>query len=214
MFMHALRRRMCALGTVLGLGIVLPLATGATPASAQAVLTVTKTHEGNFARGGEGVYIITVTNTGNEETIGNVRITDNMPLGLTRTGLTVAVNGNGGINCPVNGPSGFACDADLDAGTSIEIEVTVAVSSDAPCTVTNTVSVSGLADQVLISASDPTTITGTGCGNGNGGGGDGSILPVDLNGVVTAFNNISTNNNLLSPGATNTTNQNLGINAP
>ncbi len=68
MSMHTLRRRMSALGAVVGLGVVLPFTTVATPAFAQAHLTVTKTHEGNFARGGKEVYTITVTNTGNEAT--------------------------------------------------------------------------------------------------------------------------------------------------
>lgn len=63
--------------------------------------------------------------------------------------------------------------------------------------------------------SDPTPITGATCPNGNGnGGGGGSILPVSLNGIIPMFNNISTNNNILSPGGKNQTNQNLGINAP
>lgn len=63
---HGLRRRMSALGTVVGLGVTLPFALSATPAHAQPILSVDKSHEGNFARGGQGVYTITVTNSGDE----------------------------------------------------------------------------------------------------------------------------------------------------
>ncbi|WP_370413160.1 hypothetical protein [Streptomyces fradiae] len=44
---------------------------------------------------------------------------------------------------------------------------------------------------------------------GNNGGGGGSILPINLSGVLPMFNNISVNNNINSPGASNTTTQNL-----
>ncbi|MFE2992252.1 hypothetical protein [Streptomyces sp. NPDC059262] len=43
---------------------------------------------------------------------------------------------------------------------------------------------------------------------------DGSILPINLNGVIPMFNNISINNNIKSPGASNTTTQDFGVNAP
>ncbi|MCB5166972.1 putative Ig domain-containing protein [Streptomyces bambusae] len=39
--------------------------------------------------------------------------------------------------------------------------------------------------------------------NNAGGGGGGSILPINLSGVLTMFNNIPINNNVLSPGSTN-----------
>ncbi|WP_159026497.1 hypothetical protein [Streptomyces vietnamensis] len=51
-------------------------------------------------------------------------------------------------------------------------------------------------------------------GNNGGGNGSGSILPINLSGILPMFNNISINNNLKSPGATNTTTQNLGLNTP
>ena len=49
---------------------------------------------------------------------------------------------------------------------------------------------------------------------GNNGGDNGSILPINLSGIIPMFNNISVNNNIKSPGASNTTTQNLGLNAP
>lgn len=152
-----------------------------------------------------------------------MRIADQFPQGLTFVTFDNLVAGPGVVVlCPSNpGGTGFICDAAFDASSSLSFDVTVNVAADAPCgTVNNIVTLSGpLEEGILASASDPTRITGgtcpTGTGTGGGGGGGGgSILPVDLNGVVTLFNNINTNNNLHSPGATNTTNQNLGINAP
>jgi hypothetical protein len=49
---------------------------------------------------------------------------------------------------------------------------------------------------------------------GNNGGGNVSILPVNLSGIFPMFNNISTNDNINSPGAINTTTQDFDLNAP
>ncbi|MFC9296420.1 hypothetical protein ACFTWH_12265 [Streptomyces sp. NPDC057011] len=218
MFLHTLRRRLSALGAVLGLSIALPLATGATPAHAVANLHVTKSHTGNFVRGGQGVYHIVMSNTGTATT-GPVTISDNYPQGLTLNSIVDHVFPTGGSSAvcdpPLFGETGFVCVATFAANSAVTLDITLDVAPDAPCgVVTNTITVSEPAESILTSASDPTTITGNGCGNGDGGDGDTSILPVNVDGVVTAFNNTSTNNNLLSPGGTNTTNQNLGINAP
>ncbi|MEV8531263.1 hypothetical protein [Streptomyces sp. NPDC051211] len=67
MAIHTVRRRISALGTVLGLGIALPFTVGATPAS-EAQLDIVKTQVGEFTRGGQGVYRIRVANTGTEAT--------------------------------------------------------------------------------------------------------------------------------------------------
>ncbi|MFG2880296.1 hypothetical protein ACGFYU_35660 [Streptomyces sp. NPDC048337] len=214
MTMHTLRRRMSALGAVLGLAIGLPLTTGATPAHAVSQLNVKKSHEGSFVRGGQGIYHITISNTGTES--GSVHITDTLPQGLTMNDLainTFPVSGVDGECAPFT-EEGFVCDLVFGSYTAATFDLVVDISADAPCgAVTNTVNANE-SDNTPIAASDTTTITGTGCGNGGGGGGGDSILPVNLNGVVTLFNNVSTNNNLLSPGATNATNQNLGVNAP
>ncbi|MFC9307987.1 hypothetical protein ACFTWH_12270 [Streptomyces sp. NPDC057011] len=216
MFMHTLRRRMSALTAVLGLSIALPLTSGATPAYAVANLHVTKSHTGNFVRGGQGTYHITISNTG-DPTADEVIVRDDFPQGLTLNG-GVIVQGfpttGVAFSCPVQEETGIVCSVLFDANTAVTIDLTLDVAADAPCgVVPNTVTASEQAEGILVSASDPTTVTGTGCSDGDGDGGT-SILPVTLNGVVTPFNNISTNNNLLSPGATNTTRQNLGINAP
>ncbi|MFF5447516.1 hypothetical protein [Streptomyces sp. NPDC012888] len=215
MFMHKLRRGMSALGTVLALSIALPIATGATPAYAVAELQVTKSHEGIFMRGGQGVYHIVITNTGTATT-DSVSIVDILPEGLTLSGFTSSTNpvDPQGPSCFLQDP-GFACSYTFPASSTLTINATVDIAANAPCgPITNEVTVDEPAENISISASDTTTITGTGCPNGDGDGDGGSILPVNLSGVVTLFNNINTNNNLLSPGATNTTHQNLGINAP
>ncbi|MFE5807357.1 hypothetical protein [Streptomyces sp. NPDC056491] len=201
MTMHGLRRRMSALTAVVGLGIALPFALSATPAHAQAVLGVSKNHEGNFARGGQGVYNITVSNTGDEPAT-PLELTDNLPTGLTVADIQGSLSGaceatNSGTTVHCDG-FGLAPDA------STTFQVTVNVADNAPCSVTNTVTVTQEGGGTA-SDSDPTTITGGDCNGGNGGGG-GSILPINLNGIITAFNNISINNNINSPNGSNTSN--------
>jgi hypothetical protein len=73
-----------------------------------------------------------------------------------------------------------------------------------PCTFINTATVSGDGSKSA-TASNPTTATGGTCNGGNGGGG--SILPTNLNGILTMFNNVSTSNNINSSGGSNTINQ-------
>ncbi|MFC9297190.1 hypothetical protein ACFTWH_01650 [Streptomyces sp. NPDC057011] len=212
MFMHTLRHRMRALGAVLGLSLALPLATGATPAYAVPQLNVTKSHQGDFVRGGQGIYHITISNTGTESNV--VHITDTLPQGLTLDQFTPHTFPPGGVDgdCAPATEDGFECGLAFGAGTAATFDLVVDIAADAPCgPITNTVNTSS-SDTSPISVSDTTTITGTGCGNGDGDGD--SILPVNLDGVITLFNNISTNNNILSPEGKNTTHQNLGINAP
>ncbi|WP_405634397.1 DUF11 domain-containing protein [Streptomyces sp. NBC_00056] len=208
MTMHGLRRRMSALGTVVGLGVALPFALSATPAHAQPILSIDKSHEGNFARGGQGVYTITLSNSGDQGT--NVaQVTDNLPAGLTVTdigGTLPCEVTNGGSTIQCNGPISVAPNA------TFTLSVSVNIADNAPCSVANTVTVADEAGSPILSDSDPTTITGGDCDGGGGGGG--SILPINLNGVIPMFNNISINNNIKSPGATNTNTQNFGLNAP
>ncbi|MFF3675695.1 hypothetical protein ACFYYS_17070 [Streptomyces sp. NPDC002120] len=214
---QSFRRRMSALGTVLGLGIALPFALGATPAYAAAQLEITKTHSGNFAQGGQGTYTITVTNVGNEES-GKTVMTDALPTGLTLIEGLTTVEGTEGVtvSCLFTTFQQLDCESGaLPAGGGYTIQMTVGVTAEAPCALTNPVTVrdtrfEGTSD----SASDPTTIIGGDCGNGGGDGNGGSILPVNLSGVLPMFNNITTNNNVLSPGASNTSRQTFGVNAP
>ncbi|MEV8533983.1 hypothetical protein [Streptomyces sp. NPDC051211] len=92
--------------------------------------------------------------------------------------------------------------------------LTVLVHADAPCTVTNTATVMDASGALRDSASDPTPITGGECGDVGGDGNGGSILPVNLSGILPMFNNITTNNNINSPGASNVSSQTLRVNAP
>jgi uncharacterized repeat protein (TIGR01451 family) len=223
MAIHTLRRRFASLGTVLGLGITLPFAVGVTPAYAQAQLDITKTHEGDFPRGGQGIFTITVSNPGDEPTTNaGTRMTDTFPAGLTGATLEITQNTTGsGVGCFLNDPrTRVECETTgpIDPGGSYTVEVTMSVAQDAPCTVTNTATVIDIDGGTSASASDTVNIPGPNCngGNGgNGGNGDGtSILPINFSGLIPIYNNINTNNNINSPGASNTNNQNFQVNAP
>lgn len=217
MAISTFRRRVAALSTTLGLGIVLPFAVGVTPAYAQAQLDLTKSHAGEFRRGGHGFYQITLFNNGDQATDGGTHLSDVLPSGLTVISLNSQTEGTVNLNCAfLNAGSGFTCDTDsLEPGEGYTMIVTVTVAENAPCTVTNTVSVTDQAGVSRDTASDPTTIPGNGCnGSDDGGNNGGSILPVNLNGVIPMFNNITTNNNIGSPGASNTSNQAFDLNAP
>ncbi|MER5485964.1 hypothetical protein ABT024_22505 [Streptomyces sp. NPDC002812] len=202
---------MSALTSVLGLAIALPFAVGATPAQAQSNVTIDKSHEGTFVAGGQGVYTITLTNSSNEDS-GTIEFTDNLPPGLTATdtGGTFPFD-----VCDItNGGKTVHCGGFTFAGGSFEFTVTVAIADNAPCAVTNTVMGTETTAEGThaFSDSDPTTITGD-CNDDNGVGG-GSILPVNLNGVIPMFNNITINNNINSPGASNNSVQRFRVNAP
>jgi uncharacterized repeat protein (TIGR01451 family) len=212
MAIHTLRRRLAALGTVLGLGIAVPFAAGATPAYAQAQLEVTKTQVGEFTRGGLGTYRITVSNSGDEPTVfAGTRMRDTFPDGLTFEELRSVSNTTESLSC-LPAPDRLECESSaLDPGDGYVIEVDVNVPTDAPCVVTNTATVTEIDGALSDSSSETTNIPGPDCNGGDGGGG--SILPINLNGLIPMFNNITVNNNINSPGATNISNQTFGLNA-
>lgn len=168
-------------------------------------LSITKTHSGNFPQGGTGTYTVTVSNAAEAgETEGTVTVTDTLPAGVTPT----AASGTG-WDCAIAGQTVTCTRTDsLAPGAGYNpITITVAVGAGASCTFTNTATVSGGGSDPA-TANDPTTVSGGTCNGGNGGnGGGGSILPINLNGIFTMFNNISTSNNINSPGAGNTTSQ-------
>ncbi len=118
------------------------------------VLSITKTHSGNFTAGQNGTYSITVGNTGKLATSGTVTIQDFLPFGLIAT----AVSG-GGWSCS-NLPTQFLTCTRSDAlspGSSYpSLSLTVSVSTSG--TVTNTASVTGGGDASSHSANDSTTI--------------------------------------------------------
>ncbi|MER5430569.1 hypothetical protein [Streptomyces sp. NPDC002588] len=216
MVTHTLRRRMSALATVLGLGVALPFALGATPASAQAQIDITKTHSGSFPRGGQGVYRITVSNPGDQTTADGTVMQDTIQTGGVTFVTGTVIDSDVNVSCSFEGNDRVNCESEpLGPGESYTLTFTVNVAEDAPCTVDN-YAVALVPGSIGDSVHDPTTITGGTCGgdDGDGDGGPLSILPVNLNGVIPMFNNITTNNNIHSPGASNVSRQDFGLNAP
>ena len=116
-------------------------------------LTVTKTHVGSFTQGQEdATYTVTITNSGDGPTVGQVFLEEMPPGGLYVTGMSGA-----GWGCAVE-----ICERShaLLPGESYPITVTVSVSASAPANLTNIVVVSGGSDfdQSNNEATDPTTI--------------------------------------------------------
>jgi uncharacterized repeat protein (TIGR01451 family) len=118
-------------------------------------MTVTSTHNGNFAPGQTGVYTLTATNTGTSATNGIVTVTDILPAILTAQSI-----GGQGWSC--THPAGPCSRNDsLGPGNSYQdLTLTVSVASSAPSSVTNIAQVSadGAANSVNSIASDPTGI--------------------------------------------------------
>jgi uncharacterized repeat protein (TIGR01451 family) len=132
----------------------------------QPVLSITKTHTGNFAQGQTGAtYTVTVSNTGAASTSAKVTVTETVPSGLTLTGMTGT-----GWTCPgTGGPN--TCDRSdvLANGSSYPtITVTVNVGASATSPQVNAVAVSG-GGAAYGSTTDSTTITGgaNSCGTGS-----------------------------------------------
>ena len=124
------------------------------------VLSIGKTHSGNFTQGqANATYTVTVSNqAGAGPTSGTVTVTERLPTGLTATSMA-------GTNWNCTQPAGPCSRSDvLAAGSSYpSITVIVNVVSDAPASVTNTATVSG-GGQTNTSnnqALDPTTIVPT-----------------------------------------------------
>ncbi len=116
------------------------------------VLSITKTHTGNFSQGQQGAtYGVTVSNqAGKDATSGVVTVTETIP-----TGLALASMQGTGWTCAGN--AGTRSDALSGGARYPEIKVTVNVAADAPSPVTNMVSVVG-GGSGSASASDVTTI--------------------------------------------------------
>jgi len=118
-------------------------------------LTITKTHVGNFAAGGTGIYTITVSNAGAGPTVGTVTLTDTLPPSLTLAGM----NGTGwtcaALTCTRSDP--------LAAGSSYTpVVLTATVAISAPASLTNSAAVSGGGELNTTNntATDATTIAG------------------------------------------------------
>jgi uncharacterized repeat protein (TIGR01451 family) len=119
-------------------------------------LSISKTHPGNFTQGQTGAtYTITVSNTGQEATSGEVRVQDRLPTGLSPTSAT-----GSGWTCTISGPTVICTRSDSLApgGSYPPITLAVTVAPDAPPSVTNTATVSGGGDDSSSSAGDVTRI--------------------------------------------------------
>jgi uncharacterized repeat protein (TIGR01451 family) len=121
-------------------------------------LTIVKTHTGNFTRGTNDAYTITVTNSGAAATDGSVvTVTDTLPAGLTPTPWS-----GSGWTCGISSQT-VTCTRStvLNAGASYPaISIPVTVEQNAPSSLTNTASVSGggQVNTANDTASDPTTV--------------------------------------------------------
>jgi uncharacterized repeat protein (TIGR01451 family) len=150
-------------------------------------LTITKTHLGMFIRGQTGAtYTITVSNTGQVATDGQVKVEDNLPAGLRPTSAFGA-----GWPCTINGQTVSCARSDpLAAGASFPpITLVVTVAGDALGALTNVASVSGGGDESSESASDLTLIGAGGpytFGQVTVGGGYSTSLVFSNTGSTTA----------------------------
>ncbi len=123
---------------------------------AQADLTISKTHTGNFTQGQIGAtYTLAVSNIGSGPTTAPVTVTDTVPTGLTATALA-------GTGWTCTQPAGPCTRSDALAASASypAITLTVNVAANAPANVTNTATVAGGGDATPgnNTASNPTTI--------------------------------------------------------
>ncbi len=129
------------------------------------VLTITKTHQGNFALSQQNAtYTVTVSNAASApSTVGTVTVTDTIPSGLTLVSLAGT-----GWTCVTN--TCTRVDALAGGASYPSITATVNVAANASTPQVNQVSVSG-GGSSSASAQDSTTITGgaTGCSGAPGG---------------------------------------------
>ena len=119
-------------------------------------LTVSSSHQGNFAQGqANATYTVSVKNSGVATTSGTVTVTENVPAGLT----LVSMSGTG-WTCPSGGNT-CTNSAALGGGLCYSpITVSVNVAANAPASLTNQVTVSG-GGAATATASDPTTVSST-----------------------------------------------------
>ncbi|MER7466539.1 calcium-binding protein [Streptomyces sp. NPDC097981] len=122
-------------------------------------LTIDKSHTGDFTQGDQGVYTITVGNSGPASTNGStVTVQDTLPAGLT----TLSITGPG-WHCTWATLTCTRSDVLADGDSYPPITLRVNVSCDAPSYGTNTATVTGGGDSTTHTAEDPTTINPTEC---------------------------------------------------
>ena len=125
-------------------------------------LTIDKSHTGNFTEGINGVYSLTVSNSGGTATSANVTVTDVLPTGLgfvsgTGTGWNACTAAAQTVTCVRPSANTIAA-----AGSAPAVTLTVSVAAAAVPSVTNIASVAGGGEPVgnngNNSDSDPTTV--------------------------------------------------------
>ena len=132
-----------------------PVATDPTLITGAPVLTIAKSHTGNFTAGQTGTYAILVGNSGNVPTSGTITVTDTLPTGLTYNSASGT-----GWSCSAAGQVVTCTSAAVIAagasGSTISLAVNVAANASSP--LINTAGASGGGATNTPSASDPTTI--------------------------------------------------------
>ncbi|MFN2545116.1 MAG: sortase [Actinomycetota bacterium] len=128
--------------------------------TAQADLSLTKTHAGDFTAGSQGTYHFTVHNDGPDTAWGRVTITDTLPAGLTY----VSASGPEWV-CSASGQD-VTCDrfGSVEVGVDSSVDLVVDVGQAAVPGVTNTATVTSTAADPNLSnqdASDPTVVNGS-----------------------------------------------------
>src|SRR5205823_12526431 len=103
--------------------------------------TITKTHPGDFQRGGTGTYTITVSNVGFGPTVGTVTVTDTLPA-IPNTLVPTAISGTG-WTCTLATLTCTRSDVLLAGGVYPAITLTVNVPQNIQANFNNTATVSG-----------------------------------------------------------------------
>jgi uncharacterized protein (TIGR03437 family) len=120
------------------------------------ILTIAKTHTGNFTAGQQGTYTLTVGNTGTGPTGSQfVQVFDTPPAGMTVASMTGT-----GWSCSA-GPASSGCTRNdaLPGGASFPpITVTVNIDAAATSPLANVATVTGGGTTTTITATDPTVI--------------------------------------------------------
>jgi len=118
------------------------------------VLTISKTHSGNFVQGQSGQYTVTVGSNGPGSTAGTITVVDTPPAGLTITGMS-----GSGWSCTVGTGTCTTTSVVPSGGALPAITVTVDVAANATSPRVNSASVSGGGSVGTASANDSTIIT-------------------------------------------------------
>jgi len=104
-------------------------------------LSLVKSHVGTFVRGSQGVYRLTVSNTGSVSSMGTVTVSDTLPAGLSATAM-VGV----GWTCSAASGTCSRSDALAPAASYPDIVLTVSVAQSAAAVLVNQAQVSGGGD--------------------------------------------------------------------